>query len=283
MKRENNCRKSAKWVLATLLVAGAVLCAVGGDEKCPVSARDPWYGFDRRVFEFRGREAWIVEPKTEAEGRPWAWIMEWPGAFTKRTGSVALLKAGYHVVTLRPGYYENGKFVSRPGNMNDARLCESREFQKYLVDELHFAPKANLIGMSWGGFYSVRYAGTYPDAVARIYLDAPLLDFSTLVGKEGWGLSEKYGIDVSTYEGKNDPRQPVNMYEPIAKAGIPILLVFGGADTIVPPNENCIRFADAFKAAGGNIEIVARKLYGHHPHGLDVDEQQKFVDFFNGK
>ena len=248
-----------------------------------IVARDSWCGFDRRVFEFLGSEAWIVEPKAEAKGRPWAWIMEWPDAFANRTGSIALLKAGYHVVTLRSGCYENGKFVSRPGNMNDARLRESRDFQKYLVDELHFAPKVNLIGMSWGGFYSVRYAGTYPEAVSRIYLDAPLLDFSTLAEKESWGLSVKYGIDIATYVGKDDPRQPVNMYEPSAKAGIPILLVFGGADTIVPPNENCIRFADAFKAAGGNIEIVARELYGHHPHGLDVDEQQKFVDFFNGK
>ena len=284
MTTENIGRKSAKWMVATLLVAGATLCAVGEEVKGPAPSRDSWYGFDRRVFEFQGHEAWIVEPKAEAEGRPWAWIMEWPESFCKRTGSVALLKAGYHVVTLRPGYYENGKFVSKPGNMNDARLRESREFQKYLVDELHFAPKANLIGMSWGGFYSVRYSGTYPDAVSRIYLDAPLLDFSTLSGKERefWSLNAKYGIDVATYVGKDDPRQPVNMYEPIAKAGIPILLVYGGADTIVPPNENCLRFADAFKAAGGNIEVVARELYGHHPHGLDVDEQQKFVDFFNG-
>ena len=171
----------------TILVAAAFGAAVA--EANDVGARravanDTWYGFYRTVFEFQGQEAWIVKPKTEVEGRPWAWIMEWPTAFVKRTGSVALLAAGFHVVTLRPGYYENGKFVSKPGNMNDARLRESRAFQKYLVDELHFAPKSNLIGMSWGGFYSVRYAGTYPDAVSRIYLDAPLLDFSTLVGKE---------------------------------------------------------------------------------------------------
>jgi len=245
-----------------------------------IVARNSWYGFSRKMFEFQGQEAWIVEPQKEAEGRPWAWIMEWPDAFAKRTGSVALLKAGYHVVTLRPGHYKNGKFVSRPGNMNNKRLGESRKFQKYLVDELHFAPKANLIGMSWGGFYSVRYAGTYPDAVSRIYLDAPLLDFSTAANKESWGLNGKYGVDVKTYMGKDDPRQPVNMYEPIAKAGIPILLIYGGADTTVPPLENCLRFANSFKSAGGNIEIVARKHYGHHPHGLEVDEQQKFVDFF---
>ena len=248
-----------------------------------IVARDSWYGFNRKVFEFHGCEAWIVEPKTMADGRPWAWIMEWPGAFAKRNGSVALLKAGYHVVTLRPGHYKNGKFVSRPGNMNNKRLRESREFQKYLVDELHFAPKANLIGMSWGGFYSVRYAGTYPDAISCIYLDAPLLDFSTAANKESWGLNKKYGVDVKTYVGKDDPRQPVNMYGPIAKAGIPILLLYGGADATVPPSENCLRFAEAFKAAGGDIKIVARGHYGHHPHGLELDEQLRFVDFFNGK
>ena len=38
MKRETSRRKSAKLALATLLVAGAALCAVGEDEKCPVSA-----------------------------------------------------------------------------------------------------------------------------------------------------------------------------------------------------------------------------------------------------
>ena len=265
-------------------VEASIVASIVADTQS-VHKKDVWHGFNRIVFEFRGCEAWIVEPTTEAKGRPWAWIMEWPESFAKRTGSVALLKAGYHVVTLRPGDYEDGKFVSKPGNMNDARLRESRAFQKWLVDDLGFAPKADLIGMSWGGFYSVRYAGTYPDAVARIYLDAPLLDFSTLVGKEQefWGLNAKYGIDVNTYIGRDDPRQPVNMYEPIAKAGIPILLLYGGVDATVPPSDNCLRFAEAFKAAGGNIEIVARGPYGHQPHGLEIDEQQKFVDFFNGK
>jgi hypothetical protein len=51
----------------------------------------------------------------------------------------------------------------------------------------------------------------------------------------------------------------------------------------VPPLKNCLRFAESFKAAGGDLEIVAREPYGHHPHGLEIDEQRKFVDFFTGK
>ncbi len=249
-----------------------------------VVSKDEWYGYDRTVFEFLGCETWAIEPKVETKGRPWAWIMEWPGAFAKRTGSIALLEAGYHVVTFRPGFYKDGKFESRPGNMNDKRLVEARAFQEYLVKSLGFASKANLIGMSWGGFYSVRYAGTYPEEVAHIYLDAPLLDFSTLKGKSDayWDISGKYGVDIGTYIGRDDPRQPVNMFGPIAKAKIPVLLLYGGSDQTVNPDLNCRRFAKSLQDAGGVIEVAERGPFGHWPHGLEVDEQEKFVKFFNG-
>ncbi|MGN0852209.1 MAG: alpha/beta hydrolase [Kiritimatiellia bacterium] len=278
---------------AVVLLAAGVALAVSAESatagkiaaKCRVTARDRWHGGERTVFELNGCETWVVEPEKPAAGNPWAWIMEWPGAFAKRTGAPALIAAGYRVVTFRPGFYKEGAFVSRPGNMNDRRLVESRAFQTFVVEELGLAPKANLIGMSWGGFYSIRYASTYPDCVARIYLDAPLLDFTTLAGysQGGWGLADTYKIDCRTYVGRDDPRQPVNRAEPIAKAGIPILLLYGGADAVVPPGPNCERFAAAFKAFGGTIRIQKRGGYGHHPHGLEVDEQQQFVDFFNGK
>ncbi len=251
--------------------------------KFRVTKSDAWFGGERTIFEFRGSEAWVVEPEKPAQGNPWAWIMEWPGAFAKRTGAPALLAAGYRVVTFRPGFYKDGKFVSRPGNMNDARLKECREFQRFLADDLGLAQKGNLIGMSWGGFYSIRYASTYPDCVAHIYLDAPLLDFSTLQNWAGWNVAGFYGVDAKTYVGKDDPLQPVNRAEPVAKAGIPILLLYGGADIVVPPALNCELFVKRFQAFGGKIKVVKRSGYGHHPHGLEVDEQQQFVDFFNGK
>ena len=265
---------SAKSVIAEKIAA-----------KCRVTASDRWFGGERTIFELNGCETWVVEPEKPAVGNPWVWIMEWPGAFAKRTGVPALLAAGYRVVTFRPGFYKDGKFVSKPGNMNDRRLVESRAFQTFIVDELGLAPKANLIGMSWGGFYSIRYASTYPDCVAHIYLDAPLLDFSTLQGYStgGWGIPDTYKVDYKTYVGKDDPRQPVNRAEPIAQAGIPILLLYGGADIVVPPGPNCERFAEAFKKFGGKITVQKRSGYGHHPHGLEVDEQQQFVNFFNGK
>ena len=279
-------------LIGAMVIAAAQMSLAGGvaDEiakTCEVKSRDKWYGFERIVFAFDGEEAWVVEPKTAAPGKPWSWTMEWPTAFVDRTGAPALLAAGYHHVTLRPGFYDkNGKFKSRAGTMTDARVARSRAFQKYLVEKLGFAPKCNLIGMSWGGFYSVRYASAHPDCVAHIYLDAPLLDFSTLKGWSrnlGPGIRATYGIKDPNYTGANDPRQPVNCAAPIAKAGIPILLLYGGKDDVVPCAANAELFAKRFKELGGKITMEKRETYGHHPHGLEVGEQQRFVDFFNGK
>ncbi len=270
-------------VAAQMAVAGGVADEIA--KSCTVKARDKWCGYDRTVFVFDGEEAWVVEPKSAAPGKPWSWTMEWPTAFVNRTGAPALLAAGYHHVTLRPGFYDKkGKFKTRPGSMQDVRVARSRAFQKFLVEKLGFAPKCNLIGMSWGGFYSVRYASAHPDCIAHIYLDAPLLDFTTL---KGWGKInagwKSYGIKDPAYVGANDPRQPVNCAAPIAKAGVPILLLYGGKDVVVPCNKNAELFAKRFKELGGKIIVEKRPAYGHHPHGLEVGEQQRFVDFFNGK
>ena len=77
-----------------------------------------------------------------------------------------------------------------------------------------------------------------------------------------------------------DPEMPVNKASALAAAKIPVLLVYGGCDTIVPPKQNCLLFAERFKAAGGELKVIPRDLFGHHPHGLDPDKTQPIVDFF---
>jgi alpha-beta hydrolase superfamily lysophospholipase len=81
---------------------------------------------------------------------------------------------------------------------------------------------------------------------------------------------------------KDDPRMPVNMAKTIAESGIPVLLLYGGVDTVVPPKANCIRFEEAFKAGGGkpeNLKVIRRGAYAHHPHGVEESENT-IIDFF---
>ena len=243
---------------------------------------DTWYGYNRTVFDFEGHEAWIVSPSCEpAAGLPWTWTMQWADAFVDRTGVLDLLAKGWHHVTI-------GTFQHR---MDEEGLRVSRAFQSFLVEELGFAPTANLVGMSWGGFFSTRYAATFPECVGKIYLDAPLLNFSGFAEQGASSTPTEAAAKIGPWatmppadgDWTADPRMPVNMADRLAKADIPILLLYGGQDETVPPSKNCELFATKFKALGGKIDIRLRGLYGHHPHGEDPDKTSSIVSFFEAK
>ena len=252
--------------------------------KCKVFTRDRMLGFERTIFEFEGCDAWVVEPAAPAAGAPWVWCMEWPTAFQKNTGVEDLLAAGYRWVTFNPAYGRNKKPL--PGNQNDEMIAKRNRFQKFLVAELGLEERCCLVGMSWGGFYSVRYASEHPESVKAIYLDAPLLDFSTTSSfktKLKDRLKEFYPHLTQDYVGANDPMQPVSpaRAERIAKAKIPVLIIYGAADTVVPAGQNCLRFAESFEKAGGHLMLWRDNLRGHHPHGLPPGNGIVFVNFFN--
>ena len=233
-----------------------------------IISTDEWYGGHRIKFDFEGFTAWVVEPAVKpAEGNPWTWTMQWATAFVPRTGVPDLLAKGWYHVTLEA-------FATKA---SDEALPMFDRYQRFLVDTLGLAPKACLIGMSWGGFYSTRYAAAYPANIKAIYLDAPLMNFDGRKRDRGpWN-------DIVPENGcwTEDPRMPVNKAKALADAGLPILLLYGEEDQVLNPVYNCELFAARFKAAGGNIEVIARPMWGHHPHGLDPGETIKIVEFFS--
>ena len=242
-----------------------------------IIGEDTWFGAHRIRFDFDGRTAWVVEPAgAPAAGAPWTWTMQWADAYVDRTGVPDLLKRGFRHVTLE-------LFDTR---MDAQGLKTAAAFQKYLVDELGFAPMANLLGLSWGGFFSIRYAAAYPQNVRRIYLDAPLLQFGAGFAKGGTPTANAATIGPWAAQTPADgdwlknPEMPVNMADRIAAARIPVLLLYGGQDQTVNPAANCELFLARFKAAGGNAQVECRGLFGHHPHGVDPDKTGKIIDFF---
>ena len=271
---------TAKWMMAGKQGARdeGVAQTIAATKK--VLRSDTWYGYNRTVFDFEGHEAWIVSPKCDpAAGLPWTWTMQWAEAYVDRTGVLDLLAKGWHHVTIET-------FQHR---MDEEGLRVSRAFQKFLVEEIGFAPKACLVGMSWGGFFSTRYAAAFPECVGKIYLDAPLMNFDGFAKVGGTPTENAARIgpwaNMPPADGNwsTDSRMPVNMADRLAKAGFPILLLYGGQDATVPPAKNCELFAEKFKAAGGKIDIRHRALYGHHPHGEDPDKTSSIVSFFEAK
>ena len=237
-----------------------------------VTSVDSCWGFRRTHVDFKGMDGWIVEPKNPKGHGEWVWCMKWPGAFAEGTGQINALERGYHYV-----YLDNRLW------MNEEGTKIAKAWRDFLVNKVGLAPKVNLIGMSWGGFYSTRYAANYPEDVAKIYYDCPLLNFDGFpIETSHWGGAAKAWKREKGHVWGTDPLMPVNLADKIAAAKIPVFLLYGGKDTTVPPAKNSELFIARYKAAGGtNMKVVCRPENNHHPHGFtDKSDNGKVVDFF---
>ncbi|MDO5580032.1 MAG: prolyl oligopeptidase family serine peptidase [Planctomycetia bacterium] len=222
-----------------------------------------WKGFKKYQFSFQNRQATIVVPQKAAEGKPWIWRARFFGHEPQT--DIALLNKGYHLVYLN----------SVP--MLGAPCCVERwqNFYLFLTEKLGFNKKANLEGMSRGGLYVINWAYKYPNQVASIYIDNPVLDFKSWPGGKGkakgtpsewanilryYGFSEKEAMEYKL--------NPVDIAPELAKKKVPILILCADADKAVPYEENTKIFAEKYKAAGGSIEVIMKPGFDHHPHSL---------------
>lgn len=187
---------------------------------------------------------------------------------------IALLGKGYHLV-----YMDVVNMYGAP-----VAVAHWNEFYAHLAGKHGFASKAVLEGMSRGGLIIFNWAKVNPEKVACIYGDAPVCDIRSWPGGKGTSKGSKgdwerckqaYGIteeDVGGFKGN-----PTDGLEPLAKAGVPILIVCGAADDVVPMAENTNVLKDRYEALGGSIRVIAKEGVGHHPHSLK--DPTEIVDF----
>lgn len=254
---------------ALLPAISRAAAAEGGAESKEVCE---WEGFTRTDFYFGGRECVAVAPREAAPGRPWVWRGEFFGAFAD--ADLALLEQGWHVAYCRLSHLYGCPFAA--GQME--------AFRAELAAKYGLAPKPVLFGFSRGGLYALRYAALYPDRVAALYLDAPVVDIRSWPGGQGAGRGAPeewrdclaaYGIaqaasspaDVARLAGEETERLLAGLAEP-ARAGVPVLLVSGDADVDVPFGENGAVLERAYQAYGGTVTTILKPGGGHHPHSL---------------
>ncbi len=245
--------------IAFFLFSGVWLMAQEWPGKASV-----WHGFERYDFSRNDHGCTVVVPTHPRPGRPWVWRARFWGH--EPQADIALLNKGYHVV------YSDvaGLF----GGDRAVKLWDA--FHAYLTTEHGLAPRAVLEGMSRGGLIVLNWAAANPDKVDCMYLDAPVCDLRSWPGGKGtgrgapaeWERSKKvYGLteeQALAYD-----RQPLDRLASLAAARIPILVVYGSADDVVPPAENCEKLAETYRTLGGVVELIPKAGVGHHPHSLE--------------
>ncbi len=239
-----------------------------------------WYGYELHDFKFGERDAKIVLPKQATPGNPWIWRARFFGH--EPQFDVAMLTKGYTLV-----YVDSAPLMGSPKS-----VALWQDFYTYVTGEFKLAKKANLEGMSRGGLYTTNWAFKYPDEVASIYIDNPVLDFKSWPGAFGkGGRSDGDWADVlKSYElteeqalaYKGNPVDNKEGCKELAKRGVGILLVCGDSDRYVPGDENWKPFKELYESVGGPVELILKPGCDHHPHSLpDPTPIVEFVEKFN--
>jgi sialidase-1 len=236
-----------------------------------------WQGYERldSDLEVDGsgpRRLIVVRPDVEAPGRPWIWRARFFGH--EPAADVELLRRGWHLV-----YCDVADLY---GNATALALWDRAYDQVRARHGLH--PKAVLEGLSRGGLPIFRWAARHPERVAGLYGDAPVCDIRSWPGGKGRGKGDEaswraclaaHGLDEDGSERWDG--DPLDVLAPIAAAGIPILLVAGDSDDVVPYAENGAELARRTRALGGQVLEMVKPGVGHHPHALR--DPTPIVDF----
>jgi pimeloyl-ACP methyl ester carboxylesterase len=262
------------------VILGTFLLAVAPPEDPqPFSGVESrWEGFVRHDFRVDESNVIVVEPKEPLPGRPWAWRGEFFGAFPN--ADIELLRSGWHLA-----------YIGVPDLFGSPKAMKQWEkFYEVMVKEHGLSAKPALIGLSRGALYCMAWAATHPEKTLLVYLDNGVCDFKSWPGGKPKGLGNGQGSPeewlklLRAYDFKNDREaiafklNPVDNLGPLAKAKVPILLIYGDSDKVVPHRENSDLIYDRYKALGGPVERIVKPGQDHHPHGLT--DPRPIVEFF---
>jgi len=222
-----------------------------------------WQGFEAEEFSFEGKRAILVFPKQADSKRNWMLKTEYWGAFPAR--EIDLLRKGFHLA-----YLENeSRFATKSDCDRKARFAD------FLREKYNLCDRCVPVGMSLGGAHAVNFAGFYPDKVACLFIDAPVLNFYSLPGKFGNKKMEEVWEKefLKAYPGMrrsqllNFDNHPINKIDILKAHNIPILMLWGTEDNTVDYQENGRLLEDEYQDAPELLMVIPRPLQGHHPHG----------------
>lgn len=250
----------------------------GGEPKPFPGKVTKWNGFDRYDFQVDGVNVTVVAPEKAAAGKPWLWRGEFFGHAAE--ADVGLVKKGWHL-----GFVNAQNLYGSPKAM---ALWE--KFYATMVKDYGMSPKPGFCGMSRGGLHAMAWGANHPDKTLAIWLDNAVCDAKSWPGGKvkklgsGDGSGGDWNRMMQAYGFKSDEEAiaykgfPVDRLEPLAKAKVPLLLVYGNKDNIVPHTENSEIVFVRYGKLGGPVERIVKDGKGHHPHGLP--DATPIVEFF---
>lgn len=227
-----------------------------------------WNGHRMETFYFEERNAIIVFPKEGTNNGCLAIKTEYWGAFPE-AAEIGLLERGFHLC-----------FVGSENRWGGhGEIDRKARFIRFVAEKYGLCQRTVPVGMSCGGLCAIQLAAKYPELIACLYLDAPVLNFLSCpmsfgVGNSGIGPEEfMRALDFENISQVICCREmPMDRIPALVANKIPVVMVAGDSDVVVPYCENGQLLQDAYEKAGLELQVFLKPGCDHHPHGLENPE-----------
>lgn len=200
--------------------------------------------------------ALLILPDKAAPSRsaPWVWFAPMvPGEPNQMHEFIIrhILSAGMAFATIDAG--------ESYGNPAGTRLYA--EFHDILNRCFNLSRKVVLLPQSRGGLMLFNWAVLHADEVERIAGIYPVCDLRSYPGLAI--ASGAYGVTEAELRGRLEKHNPIDFVSVLAARKIPILMIHGDTDKIVPIQDNSGEFVRRYQKLGGPARLIVISGNGH--------------------
>jgi len=255
------------------LGAAAAVSANGGQPRENASSEQ--YGYARAEFDVNGHWGFAILPSEEKRSKavPWVWY-----APTFKDGYPSESNAWICKRLLDRGIAICGVEVGESYGNPQGRAVFT-DFHSYVAGKFGLSPKACLWAQSRGGLMLINWASEHPGLVKCIGGTYPVCDIASYPGLAT--ASTAYGMSEEQMRTHLSEHNPIDRLAPLAAGKVPIFLMHGDSDAVVPLEANSQELARRYKALGGPVTLMVIKGKGH-AEVPEFFESQRMVDFFAG-
>lgn len=225
------------------------------------------------AFRIGGRPAFVLLPQPDRRRRPQPWVLYAPTLPPYPDAAETWMHQQFVDAGIAVAGIDVGEAYGSPaGREGFAAL------HRELTEKRGFAPRPCLLGRSRGGLLVSAWAGDHPDQVAGLAGIYPVFDLRSYPGLER--AAPAFGLSVRDLQNRLDTLNPLALVSRLAEARIPVFLLHGDADTVVPLPANSGAVAGIYRASGAGDLAQLEVLPGR---GHDMDDgffhSQALVDF----
>jgi arylsulfatase len=222
------------------------------------------------TFALEGRPAFRMVPEKPAAGKPWVFYGPTLPVYPDEA------ERWMHERFLAGGIAVAGVDVGEAYGSPKAFPFFEALHQKMVADG--YSAKPVLLGRSRGGLWASSWALAHPDRVAGIAGIYPVYDFTTYPGLEK--SAPAYALTKTELEARQDEFNPIRRAAVLAEAKIPVFIIHGTDDQVVPLPQNSGKLEEIYETAGAGdlIEVMKIKEQGHN-FWTGFFQCQELVDF----